>query len=58
MAELLSPKDVSAQLGVSRQWVTELIRRRELKAERVGDRWVITQEAVNDYLKKRRQEPD
>ncbi len=51
MSDLISPKDVGKMLGVTNRWATELIRRGDIKGQKVGDRWVTTRKDVEKYMK-------
>jgi DNA (cytosine-5)-methyltransferase 1 len=48
---MMTVHDVAKQLKVTDQHVRSLLRKGELKAEMVGKQWIITQEAVNKYMK-------
>lgn len=48
--ELLSVKDVADRLHVSEQWVRQKIRSGELEASRLGRSWIVSANAVDQYL--------
>lgn len=53
MADLIDAKEAAKILGVSRQWVTKLIRTKKLEAEQVSGVWVIERSKVEDYKQRR-----
>ncbi|MDR1604841.1 MAG: excisionase family DNA-binding protein [Gracilibacteraceae bacterium] len=48
---MLSVHDVAIRLKVTDQHIRSLLRKEELKAEMVGEQWIIQQDAVNQYVK-------
>ena len=50
MPELLTPLEVSEELGVTRRWVTELLNRGELKGMKLGPKhWAIAREDLEVF---------
>ena len=49
MPELLTPDDIAKELGVSRQWITYLLREGKIKAMKVSRNWFITKENFEVY---------
>ena len=41
MREWLTVREVADRLGLSRQWVWELVRRGDLEGERAGRLWLV-----------------
>ena len=48
--KLLSVEDAADTLGVTKQTVTRLIRRDEIEAEKVGNKWVLRESSLKRYL--------
>jgi len=48
----LTVKEVSEQLGITEEWVRDLINAKEIKAVKIG-RWRIKQEDLDDFIKSR-----
>ena len=48
--KLIAADEAAKILGVTRQTITRLIRTDKLKAQKVGNRWVFTSEALSGYL--------
>ena len=47
---LLSVDDAADSIGVTKQTVTRLIREEKLPAQKVGNKWVLREEALRDYM--------
>ena len=45
---LLSVDDAADSIGVTKQTVTRLIREEKLPAQKVGNKWVLREEALRD----------
>ncbi len=56
MSELLNPLEAARVLGVTQQWVTELLRKGVLKGQRVGKLWVVEKDEVLRYKAQKGQE--
>lgn len=56
MYDFVSPSQAAKILGVSQQWVTQLIRDGKLRAIRVGQRWIIVRLVVERLRYEREQE--
>lgn len=52
MGRLLSLKEVQQTLGVGKHVVLGLIRRGELPAGKVGNRWRVREEDLNAYIER------
>lgn len=50
MSSLLSVDEAADVLGVTKQTVTRLIRNNQLSAEKVGNKWILDQDALDTYL--------
>lgn len=48
---LLSVDEVAGAIGVTKQTVTRLIRSEKLPAEKVGNKWVIREESLENYFR-------
>lgn len=48
---LLSVDDAADSIGVTKQTVTRLIREEKLPAQKVGNKWVLREEALRDYMR-------
>ena len=48
---LLSVDEVADAIGVTKQTVTRLIRSEKLPAEKVGNKWVIREESLENYFR-------
>ena len=55
MRSYLNTHHVAKSLGVNVQTVRHYIRQGELQAARVGKRYVVTQEDIDDFLERRKQ---
>lgn len=53
----MTPAEAAATLGTNEHSVRTLIRRGRLRATRVGGRWLITEDAVSEYARSRRNQP-
>jgi excisionase family DNA binding protein len=58
MDKLLTTNEVGEILGCSRQWVAHLLRAGELEGRKLGPNWVVSQESVERYLRKQKEESD
>lgn len=47
MKNYYTVEEVSTKLGISKQTITERLRKGTLKGERVGREWVIPKEVIN-----------
>ena len=51
MPELLTPDDVAEELNCTPQWVTALLRRGDIRGQKLNERqWVITREDLDTYI--------
>lgn len=54
MADLIGPEEAAEILGVSRQYVTRLLKDGKIPGQKVGQRWVIQREDVEEYQRAQR----
>ncbi len=52
IAKYLTVRQVAKKLGISEEWVRDLIARKEIKAVKIGQ-WKISQEALDQFIKSR-----
>lgn len=50
LKEFLTVKEVAEELHTTARTIRELIRNNQLKAKKIGVKYIITLEAVKDYL--------
>lgn len=55
MSELITPAEAAEIIGVTKRWVTSLLREGELEGQKVGHRWVIPKAVALAYKEKREQ---
>lgn len=52
MSDLIGPAEAAEMLGKTTRWVTELFSKGNIKAQKVGSRWVTTVKAVEAYQRR------
>ena len=52
VSEYLTVQQVSKKLGITEEWVRDLIKKKEIKATRIG-KWRINPADLNEFIKMR-----